>query len=130
MAYLDLAFDLPRAALIASIATTGTASVHDTVSRIAPLERQVVQLASNDARSSLKAPGRIARLLHWVFAVKPANRLADPRLEALRRFAVMARLHGDALPAAEVDRLIGAGFVREALAEIRQLVRSPVRAAA
>ncbi|KQN79975.1 hypothetical protein ASE91_12055 [Sphingomonas sp. Leaf62] len=123
MAYLDLAFDLPRAALVAP----ATGPVRDTVSRIAPLERKVLQLASTDAQSSLNETGRIGRMLRWVFAVKPANRLAEPRLEALRRFAVMARVYGDALPDAEVDRLIHAGFVRETLAEIRQLVRAPGR---
>ncbi|WP_156361805.1 hypothetical protein [Sphingomonas sp. Leaf343] len=126
MAFLDLAFDLPRAAL----ATPAIGPVRATVSRIAPLERQVLHLAAADTRSSLNEPGRIARMLRWVFAVKTANRLADPRLEALRRFAVLARVHGDALPDAEVDRLIGAGFVREALAEICELVAALPRATA
>lgn len=126
MAYLDLALDLPRAALVAS----AMGPVHDTVSRIAPLERQVLQLAAADTRSSLNEPGRIVKMLCWVFAVRSANRLADPRIEALRRFAVMARVHGDALPDAEVDRLIGAGFVRETLAEIRKLVAASALATA
>ncbi len=122
MAYLDLALDLPRAALVAS----AMGPVHDTVPRIAPLERQVLQLAAADTRSSLNEPGRIVKMLRWVFAVRSANRLADPRIEALRRFAVMARVHGDA----EVDRLIGAGFVHETLAEIRKLVAASTLATA
>lgn len=126
MAYLDLAFDLPRAAL----AAPATGLAHETVSRIAPLEQAVLHLAFADKKSSLNEPGRIAKILHWVFGVKPANRLAEPRLEALRRFAVMARVYGDALPDEEADRLLAAGVVREVLAEIRQLVLAPGRVAA
>ncbi|MES2339179.1 MAG: hypothetical protein V4537_13880 [Pseudomonadota bacterium] len=126
MAYLDLAFDLPRAAMAAATA----APRHDAVSLVAPLERQVVQLARADGRWSLRTHGRIDTLLRWVFGVKPVNRLADPRLEALRRFAVMARLRGDRLPPQETERLIAAGFVREAIDEIRRMIRPAAHAAA
>ncbi|WP_066719052.1 hypothetical protein [Sphingomonas pituitosa] len=119
MAYLDLAFDLPRAAIAAP------APRHDAVPHIAPLERQVVQLSRLDGRATLRAPGRIDALIGLLFGGQRTNGLADPRLEALRRYAVMFRLQGEALPQAETDRLLGAGFLREAIEEIRELVRNP-----
>lgn len=120
MAYLDLAFDLPRSAIAAGAATTPR---HDSVSRLAPLERQVILLASHDGASSLRTPGRIDAVLQWLFGWKPASKLADPHLEALRRYAVTFRLRGDALPAEETNRLLGAGFATQAIDEIRRMVR-------
>ena len=46
-------------------------------------------------------PGRLETVLGWLFGGKRANGLADARLEALRRYAVMFRLKGEALPQAE-----------------------------
>lgn len=127
MAYLDLAFDLPR---FATSAAAVTAPRHDSIVRLAPLERQVIQLASHDGASSLRTPNRVDAALQWLFGWKPASKLADPRLEALRRYAVTLRLRGDALPAAETDRLLGAGFAAQAIDEIRRMVRGSARAAA
>lgn len=126
MAYLDLALDLPRAAL----AAPNSAPRRAAVSHVAPLEWQVVQLARIDGRATLRAPGRVAMVLRWLLGGKPANGLADPRLEALRRYAVMLRLRGGALPQAETDRLLHAGFAREAIDEIRQRVCDATPAAA
>ncbi|KQN39316.1 hypothetical protein ASG37_06940 [Sphingomonas sp. Leaf407] len=123
MAFLDLARDLPRSAL-ADVAIPPRSA---TVPLVAPIERQVILAARGDSRRSLRAPGRIDRALGWLFGWKPANRLADPRLEALRRYVVMARLRGDRLPIEETARLIAAGFVRGAIDEIRRMV--PVRSA-
>lgn len=123
MAYLDLAFDLPRTAIAAANPR------HDHVSRLAPIERSVIQLARTDRASSLRTPGRIAAALGWLIGWTPASKLADPRLEALRRYAVSFRLRGDALPAEEADRLIGAGFAAQALDEIRRMVRGTTAAA-
>jgi len=123
MAYLDLAFDLPRAA-IAAAAAPAAMPRHDNVVRLAPLERQVILLARSDRASSLRQPGRIDAALGWLFGWKPASKLADPRLEALRRYAVTFRLRGDALPAMETDRLLGAGFAVQAIGEIRRMIRS------
>ena len=125
MAYLDLALDLPRSAIGAV-----SAPQHDPVSRVAPLERSVVALARNDSRRSLRAPGRIDAFLRWIFGITPTNRLADPRLEALRRFAVLLRLRGDRLPAQETQSLIAAGYRHEALDEIRRMIRGSGRVAA
>ena len=125
MAYLDLALDLPRAAI-----STTSAPRHDPVSLVGALDRTVVELARADSRWSLRAPGRIDVLLRWMFGITSTNRLADPRLEALRRFAVLLRLRGDRLPALETDRLIAAGYLREAVEELRRMIRGSAPIAA
>ncbi len=118
MAYLDLAFDLPRAAL----ATGPITPRHDVVHHVAPIECEVIRIARSDSRWSLRAPGRVGRALAWLFGWKPTNRLADPHLESLRRYAVMFRLRGDRLPVEETTRLLAAGFTRGAINEIRRLI--------
>lgn len=125
MAYLDLALDLPRTALVAGCA----APRHDNGTHVSPLERQVIQLAELDGRASLRQPGRLGTAIGWLIGAKRPNRLADARLEALRRYAVMFRLQGDALDPAEIEQLLDAGFHPEALAEIRMLLRHHIRVA-
>ncbi len=56
-----------------------------------------------------------------LFGRGTASRLADPRLEALRRVAVYVWERGYAVPAAEVDRFEAAGFTR---AQLRLMVES------
>jgi hypothetical protein len=51
-------------------------------------ERSAVLLARNDRNSSVRPAGALDRIGTIVFGFRHPNRLADPRLEALRRFAV------------------------------------------
>jgi len=80
----------------------------------APIERSVIALAAHDKAWSVRPRTLTVRLVEALFGFHPANRLADPRLEALRRFAVLARTARGALPAAEIDAFIAAGFSRRA----------------
>ncbi len=81
-------------------ATAGPASIagHE----LSPLERQVVLLATRDDRASVCRGGRVRRLLDALLGLRRANALADPRLEALRRFCVGRRLRVTASERAEV----------------------------
>ena len=72
-------------------------------------EALVLQLAAHETVSSVRAPGRFARLVAWAFAVRPVAPLANARLEALRRAAILARVEG-MIPAPERETLIGHGF--------------------
>jgi hypothetical protein len=72
-------------------------------------EALVLQLAAHETVSSVRTPGRFARILAWAFAVRPVAPLANARLEALRRAAILARVEG-VMPAPERDMLIGHGF--------------------
>jgi hypothetical protein len=85
------------------------------------LEWSVIALAKNDSIGSLATPGRVSRALGGVFGLSTASRLADPKLEALRRLAVHAWRRGFALPMAEINRFIAAGFAE---AQMETLVAS------
>ena len=118
MAYLDLTQPLP-----------GFLSIHG--ARLQPvracdgltdLDRMVIALSRNDPCSSLTAPGRFRRIFAYLFAMRLPNALADPRLEALRRFAILLRKQRAHLPEAETERLIAAGYSLAAVAEARRIV--------
>lgn len=105
MAYLDLdnAFAAPIASRGARIeGRTG----------FSPLEWTVIALARHDSLRSLATPGRFDRVMRTIFGLPTRAPLADPRLEALRRLAVLAWHHGVAVPANEVERGMTAGFQR------------------
>lgn len=79
--------------------------------RLGALEWSVVALAQRDRLSSLQAPGRIAAAMGLMFGTRRGNpRLADPRLEALRRLAVLAWHRGYALPVSELKAFLAAGY--------------------
>lgn len=85
------------------------------------LEWSVIALAKRDSIGSLKAPGRMSRALGTVFGRGVNSRLAEPRLEMLRRVAVYAWKRGYALPASEVSAFLRAGF---SMAQAEVLVAS------
>jgi hypothetical protein len=76
----------------------------------APLELKVIALAEADPVASIGPPRRLHRFFERWFGFKLPNPLADERLEALRRFAVLARVTGGRLPAEEVKHFLTAGF--------------------
>jgi hypothetical protein len=87
MAYLD--FGAGAVDLGAYQTTARSTPAQRPVSdRLGGAERAAVMLARKDDVSSLKAAGRVSRILQFAFGVKSPNKLADIRLETLRRFAV------------------------------------------
>lgn len=86
------------------------ASATSSPSRLTPLEWSVVALARNDRLASLRPPGRISIAMGNLFGSSPNPRLADPRLEALRRIAVLSWHYGFAVHGSEVDAFVTAGF--------------------
>ena len=84
-------------------------------------ERKIVLLARTDPVSSLQRSG-IHRVMRILFGIEPPHRLADQRLEALRRFAVLYRVHGSALPMREIERALAAGHSESVLARARALI--------
>lgn len=87
-------------------AETGAAPAAEALS---PLEWSVVAIARTDPRRSVRAPGRMAVKLRRLFnGLNPM--LGNPRLEALRRAAVLTWHDGDAVPAQEVRAFMDAGF--------------------
>lgn len=74
------------------------------------LERSVIGIARRDGLSTLRQPGRLSRWLGLVFGVRISPQLADPKLEALRRIAVLSWKRGYAIASAEVKAFIAAGY--------------------
>jgi alkylhydroperoxidase family enzyme len=86
-----------------------------------PLERQAIALGARDTLGSLEPAGRIERLVALVFGLRASSRaLADPRLEALRRAAVVAR-HRRHLPDPVAAELREHGFGPARIGELERL---------
>ncbi len=106
MAYLN--FSDPHEA---ALANRGFASVaEEAPARLSPLEWSVVALAQNERLSSIGRPGRIATAMAKLFGNRRNPALADGRLEALRRLAVIAWHRGYAIHSSEIQAFKQAGF--------------------
>ncbi|MES2337346.1 MAG: hypothetical protein V4537_04530 [Pseudomonadota bacterium] len=108
MAYIDFATD-------AVLAGPPVTPRHDPTpadaTGLSALEWSVVALAQRDGMGSLGQPGRLSIALGNVFGTRGHNpRLADPRLEALRRMAVLSWHRGFAVPVNELRAFHAAGF--------------------
>lgn len=108
MAYLDL--DNPFPAPAGARKARREATLVADLPGFSALEWSVIALAKRDTIASLGTPGRLSRALGGVFGRSTTSKLADPRLEALRRMAVHAWRYGFALPMAEIDRFVAAGY--------------------
>ena len=82
---------------------------------------RVLHLARRDPLRSLYPYSPRARVAHRLFGGRPPARLACPRLEALRRYAVLLRHHGVA-PVAEAMQLGAAGVSPAAIAAIHAII--------
>jgi hypothetical protein len=113
MAYMDTsnAFALPAEGAAARSNALSFADVAR--STFTALEWSVIALAKKDSLSSLKTPGRVARAMGSVFGRGTQSRLADPKLEALRRLAIHAWRRGFALPVSELEEFVAAGFTMD-----------------
>ena len=74
------------------------------------LEWSVVAIARQDRLSSLRSPGRLSLALGAVFGGSGHTRLADEKLEGLRRMAVLSWHRGYAVPSHEVRAFNDAGW--------------------
>jgi hypothetical protein len=87
----------------------------ETESGFTALEWSVVALARRDSLSSLREPGRLSVALGVLFGERQNPRLADPRLEALRRMSVHGWHKGFAVPKSEIVTFKSAGFTMNQL---------------
>jgi hypothetical protein len=115
MAFLDLTIGTPVAR---SRSEKRIAAVEP---KLGAQERKVVLLARTDPASSLKR-SRMSRLTSVLFGIEPPHMLADTRLEALRRYAVLYRVHGRVLSAREIEHARAAGLSDGELARARALI--------
>ncbi|NJR78504.1 hypothetical protein [Sphingomonas corticis] len=113
MAYVDFSDDLLLAPAPSTAAPRSFEPSVDSEAdaRLSALEWSVVALARRDRLSSLSRPGRMSIALGKVFGTRRhAPQLADQRLEALRRMAVLTWHRGFAVPASELRAFFSAGF--------------------
>lgn len=110
MAYLAFS-ELGGAAAIrhAHAATPKADPIATVGERLSALEWSVVALARRDRRSSLNRPSRMSTALRAIFNQRNPK-LADERLEALRRIAVLTWRDGYTVPSHEVATFLEAGF--------------------
>lgn len=113
------AFDDVRFAPVADEPTVDAAPAQH-APPFSDLELRVIVLSKSEAASSLEPPSRLSAFIAAIFGIKRANTLADPRLEALRRFTILTRTLGDRLADVEVNAFLQAGFDRMQLAWLRQ----------
>ena len=74
------------------------------------LEWSIVAMAEKDRISSLREPSRFISALGSLFGLRRPNRLANDRLEALRRLAVYAWHYHWNVPDSELSEFLAAGF--------------------
>ena len=86
-----------------------------------PVELSVIGLARVDGLATLRPRNWLTRLAERLFGVGRPNPLADPRLEALRRFALIVRNHRGDPPQGEIDRFLAAGFTARAAIALSSL---------
>jgi hypothetical protein len=117
MAFLDLA--QPRLSpAVAGAASQAAFQGH---------EWAVIALARADGAASLSEPGRLRRLFESFFKIRRPNRLADPRLEALRRMAVLLRIGGGKTSDDERAGFLSAGYTRSQLSALAAYVVKAIR---
>ena len=112
MAYLML--DADRLPALPPATPAAVPAIDDQpAARLTGLEWSVVALARKDALSSLRRPGRMASALGALFRQPHNPMLADERLEALRRIAVLTWHHGYTVPSHELAAFLRAGFTAD-----------------
>ena len=77
-----------------------------------PLEWSVIRLASVDKLWTLRTAGRVRRFWNWLLG-RGNPELANPKLEALRRIAVLTWHYGFTVPGEDVADFITAGFTAD-----------------
>jgi len=112
MAYMSFAEQLDGPVLPETVAQPPRAERTE-MQGFSALEWSVVAIAERDKVSSLRQPGRMAIALGTLFGDRRNPRLADPRLEALRRMAVLSWHHGFTVPGAAVRDFTDAGYSLE-----------------
>ena len=73
------------------------------------LEWSVIRLARIDRLWTIRAAGRVRRIWNW-FVGRGNPELANPRLEALRRMAVLTWHYGFTVPGEDIANFLKAGF--------------------
>lgn len=90
--------------------------------QLSPLEWSIVAMAERDSLATLRKPNSFWSLVGAIFAIKPANRLASDRLEALRRVSVLAWRYRWNVPQSELDAFFDAGYTTEQYEQLQSRI--------
>ena len=126
MASLPLRADYPSPAPSRPAPSNMVGSSRAPQTRFSALEWSIVALAERDGLASIRTPNRMLSALGSIFGYSPPNRLANDRLEILRRVAIFAWNGGWNVPKKEVSDFIEAGFTTDHF-ELIQLSISEAR---
>ncbi len=92
------------------------------------LEWSVIRLARIDSLSTLRAPGRFRRFVNWLLGRTGSPELANERLEALRRMAVLSWHFGFTVPGDDVANFLSSGFSPDQYELMVRSIRAAVSA--
>ncbi len=109
MAYLDLALHGGTAAAV-QFPFLPAQPVREAVSDFSQREWLVIRLARDDSLSSLREEGEFKQLLRKIFGYERKKPLSDPRLEALRRMAVLSWHHRYNVNATDIAEFLTKGY--------------------
>ena len=108
MAYLDLAQHGGAATLQFPFAAAQPA--RDVVPGFNQREWLVIRLARDDSLSSLREESDFKQILRKIFGYERKRPLSDPRLEALRRMAVLSWHHRYNVNASAIAEFLSKGY--------------------
>jgi hypothetical protein len=91
------------------VALPAIAANNNTRPNFSPLEWSIIRLARIDRLWTIRTAGRLRRFWNW-FVGRGNPELANPKLEALRRMAVLTWHFGFTVPGEDVSEFISAGF--------------------
>lgn len=91
------------------VALPAIAANNNTRQNFSPLEWSIIRLARIDRLWTIRTAGRLRRFWNW-FVGRGNPELANPKLEALRRMAVLTWHFGFTVPGEDVSEFISAGF--------------------
>ena len=91
------------------VALPAIAANNNTKPNFSPLEWSIIRLARIDRLWTIRTAGRLRRSWNW-FVGRGNPELANPKLEALRRMAVLTWHFGFTVPGEDVSEFISAGF--------------------
>ena len=91
------------------VALPPLAAVESIKPNFSPLEWSVIRLARIDRLWTIREASRLRRLWNWLLA-RGNPSLANEKLEALRRMAVLTWHYGFTVPGEDVRNFLSAGF--------------------
>ena len=122
----------PQAA--SPIALTGVPANDTAGPDFSKLEWSVIRLARVDGLSTLRPAGPVRRFWNWLMGRAGGPELANERLEALRRMAVLSWHFGFTVPGDDVADFLSQGFSPDQyelmVRSIRAAVSAPQRVVA